>query len=168
MLTKPEKSFTEIGIEAIDKGLADPRLSAFYEAAMSSNPAQGYAPLKPFMPYLSLCSDKMVDHGPPPIFYVGGQSSQRTLFGDDWATPTGPSHALITPDLELERDSADGYRNALSGTPYYGYARTPVAIGGKRVEVAFERLIIALHPSPRSDYRICAYFGVIQDLRRTL
>lgn len=166
MLTRPEKFFTEIGTDAIDRGLADPMLSEFFSAVMSSQAGTQALRLKSFLPYLSLCSDRVTDDGPPPIFYVGSQSSQRDLFGEGWAAPATVSKALTTPDPELEHAAADGYRSALNGKPYYGYARTPVSIDGNLVEVAFERLIVAIRPSAQSDYRFCAYFGVIQDLQK--
>ena len=40
-------------------------------------------------------------------------------------------------------------------------------MNGETFEVAFERLILALRPTLHSQVRFCAYFGVIQDLRRT-
>lgn len=155
--------FTKIGTKAIERGLADPHLSAFHEAMMSG-PAPIADRLRDHLPYLSLCSDRMTDGAPPPIFYVGKRASQRTLFGDDWADPEAGS--LRTPDIALEEASAEGYRVALGGTPYYGYGRTTMQLDGRRVEVAFERLIIALRPNPLSDRRFCAYFGVIQHLHR--
>lgn len=166
VLTRPDTVFTELGTQAIENGLADPMLSAFYESVMSA-PAEGVqSRMKPFLPHLSLCSDKMTEAAPPPIFYVGRQSGQRRIFGDDWATPNASAAGLRTPDRELELASAEGYRNALNGVPYYGYARTPIQVNGETYEVAFERLIIALRPSLQSDYRFCAYLGVIQDLDR--
>ncbi|WP_269582295.1 hypothetical protein [Roseibium sp. Sym1] len=168
MLTRPNALFTEIGTQAIEKGLADPMLSAFYESLMSA-PAGGVQErLKPYLPHLSLCSDKMVGGAPPPIFYVGKESGQRTLFGEDWAVPSSPATGLRTPDPDLETASADGYRAALEGSPYYGYARTQVHVNGQSYEVAFERLILAVRPALTSQIRFCAYLGVIQDLRRTL
>ncbi len=166
MLTRPDTVFTELGIKALEHGLADPMLSSFYESIMSAQGSSVQQGLKPFLPYLSLCSDKMNDFSPPPIFYVGQESGQRLLFGEDWASPSSPSVALRTPDAELEMASAEGYRSALAGVPYYGYARTPVHVNGENFEVAFERLIVAVRPNPNSNYRICAYFGVIQDLQR--
>ena len=167
MLTRPNALFCEIGTKAIDQGLADPRLSAFYDSILSAGDGEIQARLQPFLPHLSLCSDKMPDGAPPPIFYVGRESGQRTLFGEDWASPTSPASGLRTPDSDLEQASADGYRKALAGTPYYGYARTPVTVNGETYEVAFERLIVAMRPALDSQVRFCAYFGVIQDLRRT-
>lgn len=108
----------------------------------------------------------MLKNTPPPIFYVGSQSSQRRLFGDEWASPANTSEALTTPDQELELDSVEGYRTALIGKPYYGYARTSVTMDERVFDVAFERLIVAIRPSRRSNYRFCAYFGVIQDFQR--
>ncbi|MCX2722908.1 hypothetical protein [Roseibium salinum] len=166
MLTRPDTVFTELGTKTIEHGLADPLLSEFYEAVMSARPEEVQQKLKPFLPHLSLCSDKMSSDAPPPIFYVGGKCGQRELFGEDWATPTGTGPALRTPDPQLELASAEGYRHALSGTPYYGYARTLVDVNGGKFEVAFERLIIAMRPSLKSDYRFCAYLGIIQDLHR--
>ena len=162
MLTKNRTVFTELGTEAIEKGLADPQLSAFYDSMMSSSGLVSEK-LREHMPYLSLCSDKLDGFGPPPIFYVGRRSSQRTLFGEDWAMQQGEE--LRTPDPDLERASAEAYKSALEGNPYYGYARTTVDLGGSAVDIAFERLIVALRPSPKSDRRFCAYFGVIQDLQ---
>ncbi|MBO0344633.1 hypothetical protein J0X15_05330 [Roseibium sp. CAU 1637] len=155
--------FTELGTKAIDKGLADPQLSAFYNSMMSTSGVVSEK-LREHMPYLSLCSDKLEGFGPPPIFYVGRRCSQRTLFGDDWATQNKVE--LRTPDEELERASAEAYQSALAGLPYYGYARTTVLLGDKPVDIAYERLIISLRPSPQSDRRFCAYFGVIQDLQK--
>jgi len=166
LLTRPKTLFSEIGTRALGQGLADPTLSAFFDSVMSAGPAGVQQGLKPYLPYLSLCSDKMPDGTPPPIFYVGEASGQRTLFGEDWASPSDPAAGLRTPDAELERASAEGYRKALSGEPYYGYARTEVQVNGIPFEVAFERLIIAVRPAPQSSVRFCAYFGVIQDLRR--
>ncbi|WP_417668826.1 hypothetical protein [Roseibium sp.] len=163
LLTKNRTVFTELGIEAIEKGLADPQLSSFYDSMMSSSGLVSEK-LREHMPYLSLCSDKLDGLAPPPIFYVGRRSSQRTLFGEDWAMQQGEE--LRTPDEELEHASAEAYRAALEERPYYGYARTAVDIGGRTVEIAFERLVIALRPSPQSDRRFCAYFGVIQDLQK--
>lgn len=167
MLTRPNTLFSELGTRAIDQGLADPTLSAFYETVMSAPSGSVQPCLKPYLPYLSLCSDKMAPGAPPPIFYVGSESGQRSLFGEDWACPSSPANGLRTPDPELEQASADGYRKALSGRPYYGYARTQVHVNGETFEVAFERLILALRPTLHSKVRFCAYFGVIQDLRRT-
>jgi len=167
VLTRPNALFSEIGTQAIEQGLADPMLSAFFENVMSANAGGVQNSLKPYLPYLSLCSDRMPDGAPPPIFYVGQESGQRSLFGEDWASPTSPANGLRTPDPELELASADGYRKALDGTPYYGYARTQVHVNGETFEVAFERLILAVRPSVQSHVRFCAYFGVIQDLRRT-
>lgn len=167
MLTRPNALFSEIGTKAIDRGLADPRLSAFYDSILSAGSGEIQECLKPYLPHLSLCSDRMPDGAPPPIFYVGRDSGQRTLFGEDWASPSSPATGLRTPDEELEQASAEGYRKALAGTPYYGYARTPVQVNGEIYEVAFERLIVALRPAPYSPVRFCAYFGVIQDLRLT-
>jgi hypothetical protein len=133
---------------------------------MSAQPGEQHLNLKPFLPFLSLCSDKMPIHAPPPIFYVGSESSQRLLFGDDWASPATTAVALTTPDRELELASTDGYRSALLGKPYYGYARTSVTIDSKVIDIAFERLIVAVRPSSQSSYRFCAYFGVIQDYQR--
>lgn len=166
MLTRPDAVFTELGTKAIEHGLADPLLSDFYESIMSAKPDEIQQKLKRFLPHLSLCSDKMSSDSPPAIFYVGKESGQRKLFGDDWATPSGAAPALRTPDPELELASAEGYRHALSGTPYFGYARTLVDVNGSKLEVAYERLIIAVRPSLKSDYRFCAYLGVIQDLHR--
>lgn len=163
MLTRNRTVFTELGTEAIDKGLADPLLSAFYDSMMSSCGLVSEK-LREHMPYLSLCSDKLVGKSPPPIFYVGRRSSQRMLFGDDWAQQEGEE--LRTPDRDLEEASAQAYQSALNNYPYYGYARTSVDIGEATVDIAFERLIIALRPSPTSERRFCAYFGVIQDLQR--
>ncbi|TYC50419.1 hypothetical protein FMN50_23395 [Rhodobacterales bacterium] len=167
MLNRPDTVFSEIGTQAIEQGLADPKLSAFYDHVMSidcdDNPQQH---LKPFLPHLSLCSDRMFNTAPPPIFYVGQDSCQRYLFGDDWASPEQPSSALRTPDPELELASAEGYRNALNGQPYYGYARASVSVNGISYEVAFERLIMAVRPTLQSQKRFCAFFGVIQDLHR--
>jgi len=167
VLTRPNALFSEIGTQAIERGLADPILSAFFENIMSAQRGDVQQGLKPYLPYLSLCSDKMPDGTPPPIFYVGRDSGQRTLFGEDWATPSSPSAGLRTPDPDLERASAEGYGKALEGTPYYGYARTEVHVNGETFEVAFERLIVAVRPTVQSSVRFCAYFGVIQDLRRT-
>lgn len=163
MLTTNRPVFTELGTEAIEKGLADPQLSAFYESMMS---ASGLVTekLREHMPYLSLCSDKLEGIGPPPIFYVGRRSSQRSLFGEDWAMQQGDE--LRTPDPELESASAEGYRTALLGRPYYGYARTAVHLEGTTMDIAFERLILTIRPSESSDRRFCAYFGVIQDLQQ--
>lgn len=163
MLTTKRPVFTELGTEAIDKGLADPQLSAFYESMMSSS-GLVTENLREHMPYLSLCSDKLEGIGPPPIFYVGRRSSQRSLFGDEWAMQQGQE--LRTPDPDLEYASAEGYRAALSGRPYYGYARTALHLEGGTIEIAFERLIMTLRPSAQSDRRFCAYFGVIQDLQQ--
>ncbi|MBD8875667.1 hypothetical protein IG617_05120 [Labrenzia polysiphoniae] len=163
MLTKNRTVFTELGTEAIEKGLADPQLSAFYESMMSSSGLVSEK-LREHMPYLSLCSDKLEGIGPPPIFYVGRRSSQRHLFGEDWAMQQGQE--LRTPDPDLEEASAAAYRAALEERPYYGYARTAIHMEDKVVDIAFERLIIALRPSPKSDRRFCAYFGVIQDLQQ--
>lgn len=165
MLNRPHTVFTELGTEAIENGLADPLLSGFYEAVMTSADGSFRQTMQPFLPHLSLCSDKVTDFAPPPIFYVGKESGQRQLFGDDWATSTGSNSALRTPDADLERASAEGYRSALSGKPYYGYARTPISVDGQEYEIAFERLIIAVRPHIRANYRICAYLGVIQDLQ---
>ena len=82
MLTTKRPVFTELGTGAIEQGLADPQLSAFYEAMMSSS-GLVTENLREHMPYLSLCSDKLEGFGPPPIFYVGRRSSQRSLFGDE-------------------------------------------------------------------------------------
>lgn len=163
MLTTKRPVFTELGTGAIEKGLADPQLSAFYEAMMSSS-GLVTENLREHMPYLSLCSDKLEDLGPPPIFYVGRRSSQRSLFGDDWAMQQGEE--LRTPDPDLESASAEGYRKALAGIPYYGYARTSLSLEGQTMDIAFERLIMTLRPSASSDRRFCAYFGVIQDLHQ--
>ncbi|WP_196223170.1 hypothetical protein [Roseibium sp. RKSG952] len=163
MLTINRPIFTELGPKAIEKGIADPKLSLFYENMMSSSGIVTEK-MRDFMPYLSLCSDKLENCGPPPIFYVGRRSSQRLLFGDDWAHQQG--EALRTPDPELEFASADGYRAALAGKPYYGYARTTLHFQGASVDIAFERLILTLKPSPHSNRRFCTYFGVIQDLHR--
>ena len=154
MLTTKRPVFTELGTEAIEKGLADPQLSAFYEAMMSSS-GLVTENLREHMPYLSLCSDKLENLGPPPIFYVGRRSSQRSLFGDEWAMQQGE-----------ELRTADGYRKALAGVPYYGYARTSLNLEGRTMDIAFERLIMTLRPSANSDRRFCAYFGVIQDLHQ--
>lgn len=168
MLTRPTTAFTELGSKVIEDGLADPKLSEFYEAFMNAGDADVQTALKPHMQYLSLCSDKMTDLTPPPIFYVGKESSQRLLFGDDWASPSVPAAVagLRTPDEELERASVYGYKVALNNSPYYGYARTQVTIGGEVCEVAFERLIVSFRPAPSANYQVCAYFGVIQDLQR--
>jgi len=167
VLTRPNALFSEIGTLAIEQGLADPTLSAFFEKIMSADAGGAQRCLKPYLPFLSLCSDKMPDGAPPPIFYVGKESGQRSLFGEDWASPSCSASGLRTPDPDLEQASAAGYRKALAGTPYYGYARTQIHVNGETVEVAFERLIVALRPTVRSHVRFCAYFGVIQDLRRT-
>ncbi|TWI92718.1 hypothetical protein JM93_00263 [Roseibium hamelinense] len=163
MLNVTRPVFTELGTQAIDKGLADPQLSAFYESMMSESGIVTEK-LREHMPYLSLCSDQLEGFGPPPIFYVGRRSSQRLLFGDDWALQQG--QALRTPDPDLEYASADGYRCALAGRPYYGYARTTIQFQGTSVDIAFERLILTLRPSQQSGRRFCAYFGVIQDLHQ--
>ncbi len=163
MLIKNRTVFTELGTEAIEKGLADPQLSAFYESMMSSSGLVSEK-LREHMPYLSLCSDKLIGNEPPPIFYVGRRSSQRNLFGEDWALQQGEE--LRTPDPELEHASAEAYRAALEERPYYGYARTCIDFGGQSVDIAYERLVMALRPSPNSDRRFCAYFGVIQDLQK--
>jgi hypothetical protein len=168
LLTRPEKTFTELGTKAIERGLADPVLSSFYDCFMSAQSGEQHLRLKPFLPFLSLCSDKMPRHVPPPIFYVGSECSQRQLFGDDWASPTATAAALTTPDHDLEQASTAGYRSALLGKPYYGYARTPVTINNQVIDIAFERLIVAVRPSIQSNYRFCAYFGVIQDFQRRL
>ncbi|MEE4013908.1 hypothetical protein V1T76_17710 [Roseibium sp. FZY0029] len=167
MLTRPDTHFSELGIKAIEKGLADPAVSAFYDSIMSTDADQIQQSMKPFLPRLSLCSDKMPGNAPPPIFYVGKESGQRHLFGEDWANPATPTFGLRTPDPDLEHASADGYRKALEGTPYYGYAHTKIQVNGELFEVAFERLIVAVRPSLKSDLRFCAYLGVIQDLQRT-
>ncbi|MEJ8474491.1 hypothetical protein [Roseibium algae] len=163
MPTKNETVFTELGTRAIEKGLADPQLTAFYDSMMSSSGLVSDK-IREHMPYLSLCSDKLIKNYPPPIFYVGRRSSQRVLFGEDWAMQQ--DQELKTPDPDLEEASTAAYRAALSGGPYYGYARASIDIGGKIVDIAFERLIIALRPSPKSERRFCAYFGVIQDLQQ--
>ncbi|WP_420415156.1 hypothetical protein [Roseibium sp.] len=169
MLTRPATVFTELGTKVIEKGLADPRLSEFYETFMSAPAGAVQAALKPHMNYLSLCSDKVTEFAPPPIFYVGKESSQRLLFGDDWANPPAPAavSGLRTPDADLERASVFGYNSALNQVPYYGYARTLVNVDGQTSEVAFERLIVSFCPSAAADFQVCAYFGVIQDLQRT-
>lgn len=167
MLTRPKAIFSEIGTQAIENGLADPTLSAFFESVMTAGGSGVQQCLKPYLPHLSLCSDRMPDGAPPPIFYVGHESGQRTLFGEDWASPSSPATGLRTPDPDLELASADGYRKALNGEPYYGYARTQVHVNGETFDVAFERLIVAVRPAVQSQVRFCAYFGVIQDLRRT-
>ncbi|MBO6755381.1 MAG: hypothetical protein JJ902_03570 [Roseibium sp.] len=161
MLTTNRPVFTELGTQAIEKGLADPQLSAFYESMMSGFGLVSEK-IREHMPYLSLCSDKLDGFGPPPIFYVGRRCSQRLLFGEDWAMQQGDE--LRTPDPELEYASAEGYRAALDGRPYYGYARTALHFKGTTVDIAYERLILTLRPSPNSTRRFCAYFGVIQDL----
>jgi len=166
VLNRPDTLFAELGTEAIEKGLADPMLSAFFESIMSAQAGEIHASLKPFLPYLSLCSDRMQEGAPPPIFYVGKESGQRRLFGDDWASPSSPASGLRTPDPVLEQASAEGYRKALDGQPYYGYARTQVQVNGENFDVAFERLIVAVRPRLKSDLRFCAYLGVIQDLHR--
>lgn len=167
MLNRPETVFSEIGTQAIEQGVADPRLSAFYDSVMSMEGVENAQQrLKPFLPQLSLCSDRMFNRAPPPIFYVGQDSCQRYLFGEDWASPDSPSAALRTPDPELELASAEGYRNALNGQPYYGYARARVSVNGVEYEVAFERLIMAVRPTIQSEKRFCAFYGVIQDLHR--
>ncbi|WP_209007201.1 hypothetical protein [Roseibium litorale] len=143
--------------------MADPQLSAFYESMMSSSGLVSEK-LREHMPYLSLCSDKIDNLTPPPIFYVGRRSSQRILFGEEWAMQH--DEELRTPDPELEHASAEAYRYALEEQPYYGYARTRLNVGGKILDIAFERLIVALRPTPNSDRRFCAYFGVIQDLQQ--
>lgn len=163
MFNKSKTIFTELGIEAIEKGLADPQLTAFYESMMATSGLVSEK-LREHMPYLSLCSDKLEGNGPPPIFYVGRRSSQRVLFGEDWATQN--SVELRTPDEDLEAASAYAYKLALTERPYYGYARTSVMLDGNLVDVAYERLIISLRPSPTSDRHFCAYFGVIQDLQK--
>ncbi len=119
MLTRPDTHFSELGTQAIEKGLADPAVSAFYDSIMSTDAVQIQQCLKPFLPHLSLCSDKMPGNAPPPIFYVGKESGQRHLFGEDWASPATPACGLRTPDPDLEKASAEGYRKALEGTPYY-------------------------------------------------
>jgi len=167
MLIRSETVFTELGTQAIESGLADTGLSTFYETVMARKTDGNFQQrLKPFLPHLSLCSDKMINGAPPPIFYVGQDSCQRTLFGEDWASPESPVSPLRTPDPDLELASADGYRNALNGNPYYGYARVQVDVNGVEYEVAFERLILAVRPSLKSATRFCAFFGVIQDLHR--
>ncbi|MBD8889959.1 hypothetical protein IG616_00230 [Labrenzia suaedae] len=163
MLTRNRTVFTQLGTDAIEKGLADPQLSAFYESMMSSSGLVSEK-LREHMPYLSLCSDKIDNLTPPPIFYVGRRSSQRILFGEEWAMQH--DEELRTPDPELEHASAEAYRYALEEQPYYGYARTRLNVGGKILDIAFERLIVALRPTPNSDRRFCAYFGVIQDLQQ--
>ncbi|GAA0781594.1 hypothetical protein E1180_21135 [Roseibium denhamense] len=167
MLTRPKSVFSEIGTRAIENGLADPTISAFYEAIMSAPAGKTQEALKEFLPQLSLCSDKVSPLVPPPIFYVGRDSGQRHLFGDDWASPETSTTPLRTPDPDLERISAEAYMRALNDEPYYGYARTVVQAGSQSYEVAFERLIVTLRPSPVADYRICAYLGIIQDLQKT-
>ncbi|MEP5625000.1 MAG: hypothetical protein ABJP82_20705, partial [Hyphomicrobiales bacterium] len=47
----------------------------------------------------------------------------------------------------------------------YGYTETTVDIGGKKADVAFERLILSFRAAPFSDNRICAYFGIIQNIQ---
>jgi hypothetical protein len=171
VLTRPASQFTELGTKVIEQGLADPKLSEFYEAIQSASHHATPSSLKPYINYLSLCSDKVSDMEPPPIFYVGLESSQRLLFGDQWATPQascGPASGLRTPDPELEKASADAYKAALNLQPYYGYARTLISLNGETYEIAFERLIVGIRPAPTASYQICAYFGVIQDLQRRL
>jgi hypothetical protein len=169
VLTRPASTFTELGTKVIEQGLADPKLSEFYEAIQSASHQATPGTLKPYINYLSLCSDKVSDLAPPPIFYVGRKSSQRLLFGDQWATPEavgGPASGLRTPDAELEEASADAYKAALNIRPYYGYARTLISLDGETYEIAFERLIVGIRPAPAASYQICAYYGVIQDLQR--
>lgn len=168
MLGRPASAFTELGTKVIEKGLADPRLSEFFEAFMTAPEGAIQKALKPHLNYLSLCSDSVTELAPPPIFYVGKESSQRVLFGDDWAAPPAAAPVLRTPDADLERASAFGYSSALNGAPYYGYARTLVNNGGRTCEIAFERLIVSFRPTETANYKICAYFGVIQDLHHPL
>ena len=169
MLTRPASQFTELGTKVIEQGLADPRLSEFYEAIQSASHQASPGTLKPYINHLSLCSDKVSELAPPPIFYVGRDSSQRLLFGDKWASPEatgGSATGLRTPDPELEKASANAYKAALNLKPYYGYARTHISLEGETYEIAFERLIVGIKPAPAATYQICAYYGVIQDLQR--
>lgn len=163
MLARPNYMFADLGLDAVDRGLADPRLARFLEDARASG---GIADnrLRLHMPYLSLCSDKVAVGVPPPIFYVGQDCSQRQLFGDDWTR--SPDSSLRTPDAELEAAAADGYRIALERGAYYGYARTRLHLNGAPVEVAFERLIVALRPRAGAPTRFCAYYGLIQSIER--
>lgn len=163
MLARPNYMFADLGLDAVDKGLADPRLARFLE---DTRAAGGIADnrLRLHMPYLSLCSDAATPSSPPPIFYVGQDCSQRLLFGDEWTRSTDAS--LRTPDAELEAAAADGYRIALERGAYYGYARTRLHLNGSPVEVAFERLIVALRPRAGAPTRFCAYYGLIQSIER--
>lgn len=163
MLARPKYMFADIGLDAVDKGLADPRLSRFLEDIRS---AGGIADdrLREHLPYLSLCSDAATNDAPPPIFYVGQNSSQRLLFGDEWTR--GQEASLRTPDAGLETAAADGYRIALERGAYYGYARTRLMLDGRPVDVAFERMIVALRPRAGAPTRFCAYYGLIQSIER--
>ena len=90
------------------------RLSAFFENVMTAQRGDVQHSLKPYLPYLSLCSDKMPDGAPPPIFYVGRESGQRSLFGEDWATPSSPASMVCarrTPTWNGRRPRATARRS---------------------------------------------------------
>ncbi|NBN62438.1 hypothetical protein GWI72_07425 [Microvirga tunisiensis] len=163
MLARPTYMFADLGLDAVDRGLADPRLARFLEDMRA---ADGIADsrLRRHLPYLSLCSDAAGPDAPPPIFYVGHACSQRQLFGDEWTR--SQDAGLRTPDPGLEAAAADGYRLALERGAYYGYARTRIDLDGRLVDVAFERLIVALKPRAGATNRFCAYFGLIQEIDR--
>ncbi|WP_374628298.1 hypothetical protein [Pannonibacter indicus] len=158
MLARPRQLFADLGSSAIERGLADPRLSQFYEDMRRAGSVAG-PELQKHLPYLSLCALPDDSGTAPPIVYAGRLSSQVQLFGSVWSEQ--PGEALVTPDPELERAAAAGYLSALEAGTYYGYGRTGIRLGGRMHDVAYERLIMPLRPRPDSPVRMLAYFGVI-------
>ncbi|MDN3719165.1 hypothetical protein QW131_07905 [Roseibium salinum] len=68
--------------------MADPLLSEFYEAVMSARPEEVQQKLKPFLPHLSLCSDKMSSDAPPADLLcrrqVRSEGTLRRRLGDPY------------------------------------------------------------------------------------
>ncbi|WP_350334590.1 hypothetical protein [Coralliovum pocilloporae] len=146
--------FSSLPVSWLQSGHASERLGQFYDAVMSAGSVLTQEHNAVFSD-LSICAMDARLGQSPTILFVGSQSSQRSVFGDDWADD--PSHRGRTTDNRLEEDASAGYVLAQTGSPVYQIAETRV----HGTHMTYERLILPIRLDHRKPPSLLAYMGYV-------
>lgn len=132
----------------------DPHAVAFYDYVVKNGGIIDHHWVD-HAPYLTLCGYNEKLTYAPPLLEVGQFSGQRALFGDDWADNV--IQLRDTPDDQLRKNAAAGYREALKGEPVIEEVDTIVSTPDGRKKVSYLRLISRVET--KKGFRFFALFG---------
>ncbi|MEM7067916.1 MAG: hypothetical protein AAF478_03455 [Pseudomonadota bacterium] len=150
--------FTEeaVDISRLDRSKFD-LITRFYDEMRSEDFAMPNA-IDRFIPWLMFCSYSNHLEYAPRILRIGSESSQRPVFGEDWANKIISREK--TPDIKMEKRSAEAYEQAaeegFSAHSSEGIVMTDFGLK----HIAFKRLIVA--PQLPNGAKLFCVAGVLE------